>query len=414
VTSSPTSLGARQNGHARADVAALKQRVHSRLLASPTITELEGPGREAAVCARLAELLRDEEPLLPTAVFERLLGELTHEVAGLGPLEPLLADPEVTEVMVNGPGRAYVERAGRLHPVALALDAAGIARLVERVVGPLGLRLDRSSPLVDARLPDGSRLHAVIPPLAVDGPCVTIRRFGACAVGLDGFGLGPRAADLLRWAVFAGWNILVSGGTSAGKTTLLNALSGAIPAEERVVTIEETAELRLAQPHVVRLEARPPNAEGAGAVTVRQLVRAALRMRPDRIVVGEVRGGEALDMLQALNTGHDGSLSTIHANGAADALARLETLVLFAAAGLPLAAVRSQIAAAIDVVVHVARRAGGVRRIEAIAELEGAADGPAVRPLFAWGGTTLEPVDAPARPARRPDAPAPPREGTRC
>ncbi len=339
MTSSPTSLGARQNGHARADVAALKQRVHSRLLASPTITELEGPGREAAVRARLAELLRDEEPLLPTAVFERLLGELTHEVAGLGPLEPLLADPEVTEVMVNGPGRAYVERAGRLHPVALALDAAGIARLVERVVGPLGLRLDRSSPLVDARLPDGSRLHAVIPPLAVDGPCVTIRRFGACAVGLDGFGLGPRAADLLRWAVFAGWNILVSGGTSAGKTTLLNALSGAIPAEERVVTIEETAELRLAQPHVVRLEARPPNAEGAGAVTVRQLVRAALRMRPDRIVVGEVRGGEALDMLQALNTGHDGSLSTIHANGAADALARLETLVLFAAAGLPLAAV---------------------------------------------------------------------------
>ena len=305
----------------------------------PGVAELDGPDRHRAVRARLAELLRDEEPLLPVARFERLLAELTDEVAGLGPLEPILGDPAVTEVMVNGPGRAYVERAGRLEPVTLALDAAGIVRLVERVVAPLGLRLDRSSPIVDARLPDGSRLHAVVPPLAIDGPYLTIRRFGAHAVPLDDFGVDGPAREFLHWMVVAGWNVVVAGGTSAGKTTLLNALSAEIPAEERVVTIEETAELRLAQPHVVRLEARPPNAEGAGAVPVRDLVRAALRMRPDRIVVGEVRGGEALDMLQALNTGHDGSLSTVHANSAADALARLETLVLLAGVGLPLRAV---------------------------------------------------------------------------
>ena len=289
--------------------------------------------------ARLADLLRDEQPLLAAGRFERLLEELTHEVAGLGALEPLLADPTITEVMINGPGRAYVERRGRLEPVVLGLDAAAIVHLVERVVAPLGLRLDRSSPMVDARLPDGSRLHAVIPPLAVDGPCVTIRRFGARAVELREFGLGGAAAAFLAWAVGAGWNVLVAGATSAGKTTLLNALSRWIPHAERVVTIEETAELRLAQPHTVRLEARPPNAEGVGGVTVRELVRAALRMRPDRLVVGEVRSGEALDMLQALNTGHDGSMSTIHANGTADALARLETLVLLADSGLPLAAV---------------------------------------------------------------------------
>ena len=256
--------------------------------------------------------------------------------------------------------------------------------------------------MVDARLPDGSRLHAVIPPLAIDGPYVTIRRFGARAVPLDAFGLGDAPSAFLGWAVMAGWNLLVAGGTSAGKTTLLNTLSGAIPAAERVVTIEETAELRLAQPHVVRLEARPPNAEGAGGVGVRALVRAALRMRPDRVVVGEVRGVEALDMLQALNTGHDGSMSTIHANGAADALSRLETLVLLADAGLPLVAVRAQVIASVDAVVFVARRPGGVRRVEAIAEV---VDGDErVRPLFAWESGALRPVSSPRRAARRPDA----------
>jgi pilus assembly protein CpaF len=392
----------------------LKQRVHTRLLQSPAVADLAIPGRQQEVRAQIAELLRDEEPLLPAARFDRLLAELTDEIAGLGPLEPLLADPDVTEVMLNGPDRAYVERAGRLEPVDLGLEPATIVRLVERVIAPLGLRLDRASPMVDARLPDGSRLHAVIPPLAIDGPCVTIRRFGTRAVPLDRFGLDASAAEFLRWCVAAGWNLLVAGGTSAGKTTLLNALSAAIPADERIVTIEETAELRLAQPHVVRLEARPANAEGAGAVSVRQLVRAALRMRPDRIVVGEVRGGEALDMLQALNTGHDGSLSTVHANSAPDALARLETLVLLADLGLPLAAIRSQMLAAIDGIVFVARRTGGRRQVEVIGELVRHQDHPRIRALFtrAHGGDgSLARQTAASRPARRPEAPP---EPARC
>ncbi len=368
---------------------------------------------DRAVRVRLGDLLREEQPLLGAARFEQLLEELIREVVGLGALEPLLADPTITEVMINGPGRAYVERRGRLEPVALELDAAAIVHLVERVVAPLGLRLDRASPMVDARLADGSRLHAVIPPLAVDGPCVTIRRFGARPVELVEFGLGSAAAAFLAWAVGAGWNVLVAGGTSAGKTTLLNALSQSIPHGERIVTIEETAELRLAQPHVVRLEARPHNAEGVGGVTVRELVRAALRMRPDRLVVGEVRSAEALDMLQALNTGHDGSMSTIHANGTSDALARLETLVLLADSGLPLAAVRAQVTASVDAVVFVARRAGGARRVERIAEVDGrGASG--VRALFERGADELAPVDRPRRPARRPDAPAPNGAWFRC
>jgi pilus assembly protein CpaF len=259
--------------------------------------------------------------------------------------------------------------------------------------------------MVDARLSDGSRVHAVIPPLAIDGPCVTIRRFGTRAVPLDAFGLDSRATALLVWCVRAGWNVLVAGATSAGKTTLLNALSAAIPGDERIVTIEETAELRLAQSHVVRLEARPPNAEGAGAVTVRDLVRTALRMRPDRIVVGEVRGGEALDMLQALNTGHDGSLSTVHANGALEAIGRLETLVLLADVGLPLAAVRSQLGSALDAIVFVARRRGGLRQVETIGEVDAHRDGLRVHTLFTRSGGSLVMVSEPTRPARRPDAP---------
>jgi pilus assembly protein CpaF len=392
--------------------AVIKQRVQRRLVAAgdlgaDALDELAGPGRAFAVRSRLAELLRDEAPLLPAARFDRLLGELVDEVSGLGPLEPLLADPEVSEVMLNGPGHAYVERAGRLEPVDLDLDAAGIVRVVERVVAPLGLRLDRASPLVDARLADGSRLHAVIPPLAIDGPCVTIRRFGARTIHLDAFGVDGAAASFLRWAVDAGWNLLVAGGTSAGKTTLLNTMSSAIGDRERVVTIEETAELRLAQPHVVRLEARPPNAEGAGAVSVRDLVRAALRMRPDRIVVGEVRGGEALDMLQALNTGHDGSLSTIHANSTLDARSRLETLVLLAGVGLPLRAVRGQIGAAIDAIVHVARHLDGARRVEAIAELVPGEEELHVRELFTRESGALVARRVPVRAPRRSSSPPP-------
>jgi len=400
--------------------AALKQRVHRRLVAAGGIEPLahagehDGPGRALAVRTRLAELLRDEAPLLTASRFERLLSELTDEVSGLGPLEPLLADPEISEVMLNGPGRAYIERAGQLEVVELDLDAAAIVRLVERVVAPLGLRLDRASPMVDARLADGSRLHALIPPLALDGPCVTIRRFRARPVGLESFGVRDASAAFLRWAVAAGWNLLISGGTSAGKTTLLNSLSAAIPARERIVTIEETAELRLAQPHVVRLEARPANAEGAGAVSVRDLVRTALRMRPDRIVVGEVRGGEALDMLQALNTGHDGSLSTVHANGPVDVLPRLETLVLMAGVGLPLVAVRSQIGAAVDAIVHVSRHANGARRVEAVGELADGPDALDVCPLFERRGGELAPAGAPARPPRRTGVPVPDASWFRC
>jgi pilus assembly protein CpaF len=390
--------------HRPDDDDALKERVHRRLIAQGA--DDLGSTDDVAVRARLAELLREEQPLLAAARFDDLLEQLTHEVGGLGALEPLLADPTITEVMLNGPGCAYIERSGRLEPVALGLDAATIVHLVERVVAPLGLRLDRSSPMVDARLPDGSRLHAVIPPLAVDGPCVTIRRFGARAVALEKFGVDHLASASLRAAVAAGWNLLVAGATSAGKTTLLNALSQEIPHTERVVTIEETAELRLAQPHLVRLEARPPNAEGSGGVAVRDLVRAALRMRPDRLVVGEVRGGEALDMLQALNTGHDGSMSTIHANGPADALARLETLVLLADSGLPLAAVRAQLSSSIDAVVFVTRGPGGARRVEAIAEVDGRERG-GVRSLFQRRSDRLVAVGRPTRPARRPGAPSP-------
>ena len=385
------------------DERALKERVHRRLGAVGDFIELDAPGRELAVRTHLAELLRDEAPLLAGARHERLLAELTDEVSGLGPLEPLLAEPDITEVMLNGPGRSFVERAGQLEPVVLDLDGTAIVRLVERVVAPLGLRIDRASPMVDARLADGSRLHAVIPPLAIDGPTVTIRRFGARPVSLDAFELDREAGGFLRAAVRAGWNVLVAGGTSAGKTTLLNAISSAIPAGERVVTIEETAELRLRQPHVVRLEARPPNAEGAGGVSIRDLVRTALRMRPDRIVVGEVRGGEALDMLQALNTGHDGSLSTVHANGLTDVLARLETLVLMAGIGLPLEAVRAQLASAVDAVVFVVRRAGRVgRAVEAIGEVIARDGRPQLRTLFERDRGELVCVATPTRPPRRP------------
>ena len=304
-------------------------------------------------------------------------------------LEALFADPDVSEILLNGGGGAFVERSGRLEAVTVDLDENGVRRAVERIIAPLGLRLDRSSPMVDARLPDGSRLHAVLPPVAVDGTCVAIRRFGGRRELTD-FGLGAVAVDLLRWVIAAGWNLLLSGGTGAGKTTLLNVLAGEVSPRERIVTIEETAELSLGQSHVVRLEARPPNAEGAGGVPVRALVRAALRLRPDRLIVGEVRGEEAFDLLQALNTGHSGSLCTIHANGPADALARLESLVLLAGVGLPVEAVRAQIRSSIDAVVHVARRADGDRTIESIAELAGSS-----------GLRSLYPADEPAVPTRR-------------
>jgi pilus assembly protein CpaF len=375
----------------------LRDTLHRRLLAAPfDPSSLE----RAELRARLGLMLREEAPLLTAPAADVVLDELVDDVGGLGPLEPLLADPSVTEIMVNGPGRVYVERAGRVGAVACDIDAAAIARVVERVIAPLGLRLDRASPMVDARLADGSRLHAVLPPLAPDGPCVTIRRFGARPVPIDAFGLDVRSITFLHAIVRAGWNVVVAGATSAGKTTLCNALARAIATGERIVTIEETAELRLEQPHVVRLEARPANAEGVGGVGVRELVRAALRMRPDRLVVGEVRGGEALDMLQACNTGHDGSLSTVHANSADDALARIETLALCSGISLPLAAVRAQIGSAIDAVVHVARGSEGARVVTAIAEVE-AGPRPRTRPLFERAGDDLVARSKPSRAARR-------------
>ncbi len=381
--------------------AGVKGRVHARLLA-------DGPG--GRLPERVAELVAGESPLLAPSGQARLVREVLAEVCGLGPLEPILADPDVTEVMVNGPGQVWVERGGRLERVALVLDTPAIEHLIEKVVAPLGLRIDRSSPLVDARLADGSRVNAIVPPLAVDGPCLTVRRFGARAIPLRAFA-PPAVVALLAWAVEARLNILVSGGTGAGKTTLLNALAGCIPDRERVVTVEDAAELRLPGEHVVRLEARPANAEGAGEVRIRELVRNALRMRPDRIVVGEVRGPEALDMLQAMNTGHEGSLSTCHANSPDDALRRLETMVLMGEVSLPLAAVRAQLEAALDLIVQVARRPDGSRRIVAVAEVVdqpgwASSDGrepPRTRAVADADGV----VALPARPPRAPGCPAP-------
>jgi pilus assembly protein CpaF len=385
-----------RNGTARP----LREALHRKLLAAPFDPTGLAPDE---LRTRLAVLLRDEAPLVTDAVAARLLDELVAEVDGLGPLQVLFTDPSITEIMVNGPHRVFVERRGRLERFECELDADAIVRIAQRVVAPLGLRLDRAAPMVDARLADGSRLHAVLPPLAPDGPCLTIRRFSARAVPLAEFGLNPDAVTLLEVMVGAGWNIVVAGATSAGKTTCANALVRAIDATERVVTIEETAELRLAHPHVVRLEARPANAEGAGAVSVRELVRAALRMRPDRLVVGEVRGGEAFDMLQALNTGHDGSVTTVHANSPVDALSRLETLVLLGGVALPLVAVRAQIAAAVDAIVQVARGAHGQREVVEVAEVGPAGTAPAlgVRALLARVGNVLVPVQPPTRPARR-------------
>ena len=314
-------------------------------------------------------LVAEEAPLLSSAAAAQLVENLIDDLTGLGPLEAILKDSEITEIMVNGDSQCWVERAGQLECLPIRVDADELMRLVERVITPLGLRLDRSSPMVDARLPDGARLHAVIAPVAIDGPCLTIRRFGSTQVPLEAFDPDEACLSLLRSAIDSGANLVIAGGTGAGKTTLLNALGGWIDTNSRIVTIEETAELRLPGRHVLRLEARAPNAEGAGAVTIRDLVRTALRMRPDRIIVGEVRGPEVLDMLQALNTGHSGSATTLHANGALEALYRMESLALLGGGEIPLAAVRAHIAAAIDLIIVVARAQGGTRRIVQIAEV---------------------------------------------
>lgn len=319
---------------------------------------------------------------------ERLAAEAVDELTGLGPLEPLLRDEEVTEIMVNGPGRIYVERGGVLEAAAVAFRSEEqLAEILQRIVAPLGRRIDPSAPFVDGRLPDGSRVHAIIPPLALGGPFVTVRKFRRRAMSpedLVGSGTCSREMmDFLAAAVRARCNLVVSGGTGSGKTTTLNALSACIDAGERVITIEDAAELRLQQAHVLALEARPANSEGRGEVTIRTLLRNALRMRPDRILIGEVRGGEALDLLQALNTGHDGGMTTVHANSPADALRRLATMALMAGTGLPHAAVLEQIGSTIDLVVQQARLPGGRRRLTAIAAVALRQGRPALRVLFA-------------------------------
>src|SRR5688572_1940838 len=346
--------------------------------------------------AEVRRLVEREAAALPDAERDALCRRVMVLATGLGPLEPLLADPAVDEVMVNGPGSVYVERRGKLERAGV--EFAGEAELmhaIERVLAPLGRRVDEAAPLCDARLADGSRVNVVIPPLSLSGPCLTIRRFrreGFSLRDLVGRATLPAAvAELLAVCVAARASILVSGGTGSGKTTTLNALSGAIPGEERIVTIEDAAELRLRQRHVVRLEARPANLEGRGEVTIRQLVRNALRMRPDRIVVGEVRGAEALDMLQALNTGHDGSLTTVHANSPEDALRRVETLALMAGVGLPHQAVREQVASALDLIVHQARLPDGSRAVESVTEVVRAAGGAGVRELYRTGSEPRAP-----------------------
>ena len=362
--------------------AELRRRIHRLLLDRLDLAALDRSRLDASklrpgVLAALERIVRELAAELPPGLgAQRLVGELADEALGLGPLEGLLKDPAVSEIMVVDPSTIFVERHGRMEQTALTFTDAELVRaVIERIVTPLGRRIDESSPLVDARLSDGSRVNAIIPPLALRGPCITIRKFRATPLAMSelvGFGsLSEQMARFLQRCVRARKNIVISGGTGSGKTTLLNVLSAAIPAGERVITIEDAAELRLAQPHVVSLESRPPNMEGRGEYSIRDLVRNALRMRPDRIVVGECRGGEALDMLQAMNTGHEGSMTTTHANSPREAVQRLETLCLMAGLDLPIRAVRAQIASSVHVIVQQNRGSDGSRRIVSIAEVRG-------------------------------------------
>jgi pilus assembly protein CpaF len=362
----------------------LLERVDARRLQDLSRAERRLKVREEAL-----GVLRTGGAILPHRELTQVVNEVADEVVGFGPIEFLLKDPDVTEVMVNGPHDVYVERGGRIERVQGGLfeGEEAVLHLIERIVAPLGLRVDESSPWADARLPDGSRVHAIVPPLSLRGPALTIRRFSPVPLTgedlLAAGSLGPRMLRFLAACIRGRANLIISGGAGGGKTTLLGALSGFIPESERLITIEDAAELRLAKPHVLSLEARPPNVEGKGEVTVRDLVRNALRMRPDRIIVGEVRGGEALDMLQAMNTGHEGSLSTAHANSPRHLLWRLETMALMSGVDLPAEHVRRQIGTAVDVVVHVARLRGGHRVVWEIAEIGIAPDGtPEASTLF--------------------------------
>lgn len=334
-------------------------------------------GSLSEIVARIATTVMDEErTMVPRSDRDRIIEEMIDEVLGFGPIEPLLKEDSITEVMVNGSHQVYVERKGKLVLTDIHFrDDQHVLHVIEKIVSPLGRRIDESSPLVDARLPDGSRVNAIIPPLALKGPCLTIRKFSSDPYTVNhliGFGTVTEGmAQFLKACVEGKLNVLVSGGTGSGKTTTLNVLSSFIPDDERIVTIEDAAELQLRQDHVVTLEARPANIEGKGAVTIRDLVRNSLRMRPDRIVVGEVRSGEALDMLQAMNTGHDGSLTSGHANSPRDMISRLETMVLMAGMDLPVRAIREQIASALDVIIHQARLRDGSRKVTYVTEVQG-------------------------------------------
>src|SRR5881396_216538 len=359
------------------------------------ITDREG------VRSRIASLA--EEHVKATGIslnrldYGHLLEALLDEVLGLGPLQVLLDDPKTTEIMVNNPHQIYVERGGRVTQSPVVFEsAAQMRQVIDRIVSTVGRRVDESSPMCDARLRDGSRVNVVLPPLAIDGPCMTIRKFSRDKLRPEDLlsigSASPQMMDFLRAAVRSRLSILVSGGTSSGKTTLLNILSSFIPPDERIVTVEDSAELQLRQTHVIRLESRPPNVEGKGAIEIRDLVRNALRMRPDRIIVGECRGGEALDMLQAMNTGHEGSMSTVHANTPYDAFGRLETMVLMAGADLPVRAIQKQVASAIDIVVQAERVRGGARKIVSIAEVTGLVNGETqFQELFQFRQTGVDP-----------------------
>ena len=365
-------------GRGMTDMNELKQIVHRKLLSETEFTVLQRLNRRqlAERIAYLTDVVATERNLSLTGrARQQVEQEVLYEVVGYGPVQTLLDDPDVSEIMVNGPTQVFIERAGHLELTDRRFaDDDHVMRIIEKIISPLGRRLDESVPMVDARLPDGSRVNAIIPPLALNGPCITIRKFAAERLtpeDLVAFGsMTPEMSHFLSACVKSRLNALVSGGTGSGKTTTLNVLSSFIPNDERILTIEDAAELQLQQEHVITLESRPPNVEGKGAITIRDLVRNSLRMRPDRIVVGEVRGGEALDMLQAMNTGHDGSLSTLHSNSPRDTLARLETMVLMAGMELPVKAIREQIAGALHLIVHQSRLRDGSRRITSITEVQ--------------------------------------------
>ncbi len=375
LTTQPASGAGKQ----RVSFDELKQTIHSKLVDKLDLSrlgDLEGEQLRREIRCVVEHLCDAHNALLTRVERDRLVEEVLNETLGFGPLETLLKDPSISDILINGPHSVYVERGGRLERSSVTFrDNKHLLQIIDRIVSKVGRRVDETCPMVDARLPDGSRLNAIIPPIALDGPAVSIRRFGRNPLTVEKLlelkAFTPEMIAFLEACCKAKLNMIISGGTGSGKTTLLNVLSGFIPPDERVITIEDAAELQLRQPHVVRLETRPPNIEGKGEVTARDLVRNALRMRPDRIVIGECRGAEALDMLQAMNTGHEGSLTTLHANSPRDALARLETMIMMAGFEMPVKAMRQQIASAVDIIVQANRLQGGPRRITSICEVTG-------------------------------------------